>query len=193
MIDVGNIVNKMLDPIKRRVRLMIGRAVLSTINDASGIQIVQVKLLAGETRDNVERMQNYGYGSVPLPGAEGIMASVSGNRDHGVIIVMDDGRYRMRNLQPGEVAMYSHLDQESHRHHIYLDKDGGITVMAKNVTVKAEDTARIEGDKVHLHARSEYKFDVNGQGQKWDGEGVETWQDDDIPKPHHLHAPPEIP
>jgi len=193
MIDVGNIVNKMLDPIKRRVRLMIGRAVLSTINDAGGIQIVQVKLLAGETRDNVERMQNYGYNSVPLPGAEGIMASVSGNRDHGVIIVMDDGRYRMRNLQPGEVAMYSHLDQESHRHHIYLDKDGGITVMAKNVTVKAEDTARIEGDKVHLHARSEYKFDVNGQGQKWDGEGVETWQDDDIPKPHHSHSPPEIP
>lgn len=193
MIDVGNIVNKMLDPIKRRVRLMIGRAVLSTINDAGGIQIVQVKLLAGETRDNVERMQNYGFTAVPLPGAEGIMASVSGNRDHGVIIVMDDGRYRMRNLQPGEVAMYSHLDQESHRHHIYLDKDGGITVMAKNVTVKAEDTARIEGDKVHLHARSEYKFDVNGQGQKWDGEGVETWQDDDIAKPHHPHAPPEIP
>jgi len=193
VIDIASYVTKVIDPLKRRVRLMISRAVVSIVNDAGGIQVVQVKLLAGETRDNVERMQNYGFSGVPLPGAEGIMACVSGNRDHGIMIVVDDGRYRMKGLQPGEVAMYSHLDQESHRHHIIFDKDGGMTVMAKNVTVKAEDTARIEGNKVHIHAESEYKFDCNGQGQKWDGEGVETWQDDDIPKPHHPHSPPEIP
>lgn len=191
--DLANVVNKMLDPIRRRVRLMIGRAVLNSLNDAGGLQVIQVKLLAGETRDNVERMQNYGFTAVPLPGAEGIMASVSGNRDHGVIIVMDDGRYRMRNLKPGEVAMYSHLDQESHRHHIHLDENGDLNVMARNVIVKAEEEARIEGNRVVLHAESVFKFDVNGQGQLWDGQGVETWQDDDIPKPHHPHAPPEIP
>ena len=43
------------------------------------------------------------------------------------------------------------------------------------------------------HAGRNYLFDANGQGQKWDGLGVETWQDDDVPKPHHNHAPPQIP
>ena len=76
---------------------MISRAVLSAISDGAGIQLVQVKLLEGEVRDGVERFQNYGFTSVPLPGAEGIMACVSGNRDHGVIVAMDDRRYRIKN------------------------------------------------------------------------------------------------
>lgn len=191
--DINRLIIKVMAPLKRRVFLMIGRAVLNIINDTGGIQVVQVKLLEGEPRDGVERMQNYGFTAVPLPGAEGIIACVTGNRDHGVIIAMDDGRHRLKGLKPGESAMYTHLDKESHKHRVYLDENGDLHVMAKNVIVKAEDTARIEGDKVHVHARSEYKFDVNGQGQKWDGEGVEKWQNDDIPKPNHPHAPPEIP
>lgn len=193
MRDISALISNALAPVRRRVRLMVSRAVLNAVNDAGGIQIVQSKLLAGETRDGIERMQNYGYTSVPLPGAEGLGVCVGGSRNHVVVVVVEDGRHRMKGLQPGEVAMYSHLDNQAHRHHILFDKDGGITVMAKSVTVKAEDTARIEGDKVHVHARTEYKFDVDGHGQKWDNKGVETWQDNDEPRPHHDHAPPEIP
>lgn len=191
--DIVRIINKVTDPLRRRVRLMVSRAILNIINDAGGIQVVQVKLLANETRDGVERIQNYGHTSVPLPGAEGVMVCVSGNRDHGIVIAMDDGRHRLKGLQPGEVAMYSHLDKEPHRHHIILDKDGGMSIMAKNVTVKAEETARIEGEIVEVHARTRYKFDVDGHGQSWDNKGVETWQDNDEARPHHPHAPPEIP
>lgn len=61
-----------------------------------------------------------------------------------------------------------------------------------NVTISANKKLRLEGEDVVIHAKNSYKFDVNGQGQKWDGTGVETWQDDDIPKPHHDHSPPEI-
>lgn len=46
---------------------------------------------------------------------------------------------------------------------------------------------------LNLHAGRRYIFDANGQGQIWDGLGVETWQDDDVTKPHHPHAPPKIP
>lgn len=185
--------NKLLDPLRRRVRLMISRAVLSAISDGEGIQLVQVKLLDGEVRDGVERFQNYSFTSVPLPGAEGIMACVSGNRDHGVIIAMDDRRERIKGLEPGEAAMYTHKDKEAHKHRIIFKNDGSVEVLAKNITVKATETTRIEGDSVVIHAASMFKFDVNGQGQKWDGLGVETWQDDDVAKPHHNHVPPEIP
>lgn len=185
--------NKLLDPLRRRVRLMITRAVLSTISDGEGIQVVQIKTLATRTADGAERFQNYAFTSVPLPGAEGILAAVMGNFDHGIVIAMDDRRYRVKDLQPGEAAMYTHKDKEAHKHRIIFKNDGSIEVLAKNITVKATETTRIEGDSVVIHAASMFKFDVNGQGQKWDGLGVETWQDDDVAKPHHNHVPPEIP
>ena len=193
MLDIAALIRDSLAPVRRRVRLMVSRAVLNAVNDAGGIQVVQVKLLDGETRDGVERMQNYGLTSVPLPGAEGLGVSVGGSRNHVVVVVMDDGRHRMKGLKPGEVAMYTHLDKEAHRHHIHLDENGDMHIMAKNIFMKAEETARLEGKHVEIHAQETYKFDSNGQGQKWDGQGVETWQDNDVPRPHHVHAPPEIP
>jgi hypothetical protein len=43
------------------------------------------------------------------------------------------------------------------------------------------------------HAGRNYLFDANGQGQKWNGSSVETWQDNDTTGAHHNHAPPQIP
>jgi phage baseplate assembly protein V len=185
--------NKLIDPLRRRVRLMISRAVLSAISDGTGIQLVQVKLLEGEVRDGVERFQNYGFTSVPLPGAEGIMACVSGNRDHGVILAMDDRRYRINGLQPGEAAMYTHKDKEPHKHRIIFKNDGSIEVLAKNITVKATETARIEGDIVKVHAVSKFQFDCNGHGQQWLPNKVNTWQIGAVAGSTNAINPPEIP
>ena len=137
-------INKLLDPLRRRMRLMIGRAVLAAAaDDGKGIQLVQVKLLDGEVADGVERMQNYGYTSVPLAGAEGVMACVSGDRNHGIVVVMDDRRYRLKNLQPGEVALYT---------------DEGDTIVMKRgrkieVTAGAEITATAPVVKVEASTK----------------------------------------
>lgn len=98
---------KLLAPLSRRLRLMASRAVLSLISDATGMQIVQVKLLNGEVRDGIERVQNYGFTSVPLPGAEAIFISLGADRDHGIVVTADDRRYRIKGLQGGEVALYT--------------------------------------------------------------------------------------
>lgn len=185
--------NKLLDPLRRRVRLMISRAVISVINDAGGIQVVQVKLLDGEVRDGVERFQNYAFSAVPLSGAEGIMACVSGNRDHGVLLAADDRRYRPKGLLPGEAIMYSHRDKESHQHRIKFNDDGTIDVMAKGIHLKATEKVRIEGDVVEIHAGSIFKFDVNGHGQKWLPTKVDTWQIGEAAGTPHNISPPEIP
>ncbi|MEK7784587.1 MAG: phage baseplate assembly protein V [Chloroflexota bacterium] len=97
---------KFLAPIHRRVRLMISRGVLALVNDALKMQSVQVQLLSGETRE-MERFQNYGFSSVPHKGAEAVAAFVGGSRDHGIVIVIDDRRYRLTGLQAGEVAIYT--------------------------------------------------------------------------------------
>ena len=185
--------NKLLDPLRRRVRLMISRAVVNMINDAGGLQVMQVKLLADETRESVERMQNYGFTSVPLPGAEGILACVSGNRDHGVLIAVDDGRHRIKDLAAGEAAMYTHKDKEAHKHRIIFKNDGSIEVLAKNIIVKASETARIEGDVVKIHAVSKFQFDCNGHGQQWLPNKINTWQIGAVAGSSHNISPPEIP
>ena len=137
-------INKLLDPLRRRMRLMIGRAVLAAAaDDSKGVQLVQVKLLDGEVADGVERMQSYGYTSVPLAGAEGVMACVSGDRNHGIVVVMDDRRYRLKNLQPGEVALYT---------------DEGDTIVMKRgrkieVTAGAEITATAPVVKVEASTK----------------------------------------
>lgn len=117
--ELAVIIERMLAPLRRRVRLMVSRAVLSLINDGGGLQVVQVTLLVDEVRERVERVQNYGFTSVPHPGAEGVMVCVSGDRDHGLIITLDDPRCRPRNLPNGEVAVY---DDQGQRIHLKRDK-----------------------------------------------------------------------
>lgn len=112
--DLLVVIDRMLAPLRRRVRLMVARSVVSLVTDGGGIQLVQVKLLAGEVRDGVERFQNYGFTSVPHPGAEGVMVCVGGDRDHGLVIAMDDRRYRLKGLAEGEVAIYDDQGQACH-------------------------------------------------------------------------------
>ncbi len=108
------LIQKMMAPIHRRVMLMVNRAVISMVNDTLKVQVMQVDLLQGEVRDGVERFQEYGYTSVPFPGAEAVMVSVGGNHDHGIVIAVDDRRYRLTGLQAGEVALYDDQGQKVH-------------------------------------------------------------------------------
>lgn len=94
-------------PFVQRLQLMIGRAVVLLVNDATKLQGLQVSLLADEVREDVERFQEYGFTSHPHPGAEAVAACVAGSRDHVLVIAVDDRRYRLRNLAQGEVAIYS--------------------------------------------------------------------------------------
>ena len=121
---------KLLAPLSRRLRLMASRAVLSLISDATGMQIVQVKLLNGEVRDGIERVQNYGFTSVPLPGAEAIFLSLGGDRDHGIVITADDRRYRIKGLQGGEVAIYTDEDKTGADHRIHFKRGKEIHLVA---------------------------------------------------------------
>lgn len=96
-----------LRDISTRVMMMFGRGVVRSVNDATGRQQVQVELLKDELRDNVEHMQNYGFTSHPL-GGDVAVAFLGGNREQGIVLVVDDRRYRL-SLQPGEVAIYDDL------------------------------------------------------------------------------------
>lgn len=90
-----------------RVMMMFARGVLRGVDDSNGRQQVQVELLKDELRDNVEHMQNYGFTSHPT-GGDVAFAALGGNREQGIVLVVDDRRYRIP-LQAGEVAIYDDL------------------------------------------------------------------------------------
>lgn len=160
---MDKLINSLLAPVRRRVRLMVSRAILSAVNDAGGIQVVQVKLLANEVRDAVERFQNYGHTSFPLPGAEGIMVCVSGNRDHGIVISMDDRRYRPKNMQPGESAQYDDLGQKVH-----LTRDG-IVIKGAGLPVTITDTPKVRMETALLEVTGEIKDMCDSTGKTMSG------------------------
>lgn len=97
----------LLRPLAARVANMVSRAVVRQTDDAGKLQLLQLGILDGETREGVERVQNYGLTSVPHAGALAAVVFVGGRRDHGLVVAVDDARHRPAGLQPGEVALYT--------------------------------------------------------------------------------------
>lgn len=128
-----------IQSVARGVQLLIGRAVLLAVQDSAKRQLVQFEALKGELKGDVERIQDYGFTSVPLPGAQVVFANVSGNRDHPVAIRVDDPRYRKMGMQPGEVAIYT--DEGDY---ILLKRGNIIEISTSELLVKATDSVRME-------------------------------------------------
>lgn len=153
MNDLGASVSRMLAPLQRRVMLAIGRAVLRAAT--AGGSKVQLTLLAEETRDGVDRLQDYGLASMPLAG-EAVVLCIGGNRDHPVAVLVSD-RTGAPALAGGEVALHSRLGGQW----VHLKADGSIelrsptkvTVVAPLVEVPSGDvTAGGVSLRNHRHA-----------------------------------------
>lgn len=134
---------RVMEPIQRRVMLMVGRCVLNAIADGKPVQLVQASLLTDETRDKMERMTEYGYTSVPLPGAQGVAVFVGGERGHGIVIATGDPRNRLSGLQPGEVALYTDEGDK-----IVLKRGKLIEITTNTLVVKAATKVRFETPRV---------------------------------------------
>ncbi len=132
-----SMLNRLLSPLARRLRLMVGRALVSAISDGGKVQAVQVKLLDGEVRDGVEVLMQYGHASHPPGQPEGLYFAVGGDRDHGVMICLADRQFRLRNLESGESALYDDLGQVVH-----LTREG-IIVRGAGMPVTIRDTPKV--------------------------------------------------
>ena len=139
-----------LAPLRRRVLLTIGRAVLQLVDDARKLQSVQVVALDGEVIDDAERFQQYGYTSHPHPGAEAVLLSVGGMRQHPIVIAVEDRRYRQTGLVEGEVCLYTSENESGNRHRVILRRGrvariecGGSSIVMdpRTITLTAGDGA----------------------------------------------------
>ncbi len=80
--------NKLLGPMARRLGNMVARGKVLAANSLGKLQILQLGLLAGETKDRVEHLEPFGFTAKPLPGAEHVTLFLDGDRSHGVTVVV---------------------------------------------------------------------------------------------------------
>lgn len=154
------VINRLLGPLTRGLRGMVLRGVITLVNDAAALQRVQLQMrgmpqpdgsVGAERADNLEVIGHYGITSVPHTGAEAIMLSINGVKAHGVIIAVDDRRYRLTGLQEGEVALYDDLGNV-----VKLGRQELSVTGVQKVHVVAP-TALIEADAVQLGGKGGQK------------------------------------
>lgn len=143
-----------LREIGNRVAMMFGRGVLRGVNDATGRQQLQVELLKDELRDGIEHMQNYGFTSHPL-GGDVAVAFIGGNREQGIVLVVDDRRYRI-SLEPGEVAIYD-------------DQGNKIELLRDLIKVTAVQKIQIDSPEGEFNIDA---LDINGISLKHNGKDI---------------------
>lgn len=121
---------------KRIKRAMSGirqafRGVIGAVNPVPNVTLVQVSGLAGETVQDNELFQHYGFSSNPPAGSAVIVLPLGGKTSQAVIIASEHGQYRIKNLAAGEAVIYNH-----HGDKVWIKQDGTIDVTASSkVTV----------------------------------------------------------
>lgn len=111
-----------LDAISRlwmRLRLVVGRGRVQTVQDAGHVQKLQVQLGADETIDGLPRLAEYGFQSSPPAGSDAIVLFLAGERSNGVVIACGNQQFRLRSLADGEVAISDDKGQS-----VYLSAAG---------------------------------------------------------------------
>jgi Bacteriophage Mu Gp45 spike protein len=115
-----------------RITHLAARVTLNVGDDLKMMQEMFIDGMNSDMRKAVERIQSFGFSSVPLPrdesdkqekgsiggieqpkgpAAEGIALFLGGQRNHPVIIGVDDRRHRPMGMKPGENAQYDDQGQ----------------------------------------------------------------------------------
>lgn len=137
----------------RRVARKVLRCIVELSYDAVGIQRVQVKTLAGDLFE-VPRLQEYGFTSRPYRGAEGALLMFDDS--NGLVLAVDDKRYRLKNLAHGDVALY---DNEGTK--IHIKRGGNIHIVAATKIIIDTPLAEFSGD---INAKGNIKDRIDDDG-----------------------------
>jgi phage baseplate assembly protein V len=121
------------------VKNMLARGTVVLVDALKKMQSLQMRLTAGELKDNAEHFEPYGYTSNPLAGAEVLTAFIGGDRSHAVVLVASDRRYRIQELKPGEVAIYTDEGDK-----IHLKRGRIIDVETETLNIKASVAVNFE-------------------------------------------------
>lgn len=118
-----------LERCRRKAVGVVSRCVVYLTSDGSKGQEVQASPLGGETHDDVEHFQPFGFTSRLLGVGEAVFLAIGGDRAHGVVLAVQDRARRFRGqngtgLAAGESAIYG-ADQQR----VHCKAGGGVSIV----------------------------------------------------------------
>ena len=134
------------------------RGRLSATQTGNTLATTQVQGLAGETRQEVEQMQQFGFTSHAPAGSEVIVLPLGGDTTHGIVIASEHGSFRLKNLQGGEVAVY---DQSGSS--VVLRQGRLIEMDCDNLIIRAKQKVLIDSPLVEASEQVLAKGQITGQ------------------------------
>ena len=137
---------RLLRGVKKKIFLLLGRAVLTAIDNTKKTQRLQVNALYKETLSDIERFQEYGLETYPLSNSEVFIGFINGNRDAGIALCVHDRDQRPKDLEEGEVCLYNNQDDCE----IRLNNTGDITI-GKDALNRLIDERFIDIYNNHTH------------------------------------------
>ena len=150
---------RLLRSLQRRMATLVGRAVLLAVNAGTGLQSVQVRILADEVMDGVEHMEPYGFTSNPLPGAEGVVLNVAGQRGACVGVNFGNRGVRVAGLKSGEVCIYTDEGDK-----ITLKRDRHVEIETLHLVIRAQEDVRVETKSYAVRATQGVTYETPSFG-----------------------------
>lgn len=159
----------MIDHVEKRIaRALSGvrqafRGLVAKVNSAPKVQLLQATGLANEQIQAAEYFQHFGFTSNPPAGSMLVMVPLGGKTAHGIVIATEHGSYRLKNLAPGEVAIYDDLGQKVH-----LTRNG-IVIDGANKQITITNTPKVRMETVQLEVTGQIKDMCDSTGKTMSG------------------------
>lgn len=137
------------------------RGNLSRCDSAQPIQLAQMAGMADELLQAVELLQHYGFSSNPLPGSDCVVVPLGGATGHSIIIATEHGTYRIKNLKPGEVALYTDEGDS-----IILKRGRVMELNTQTLDINAATVVNMNTPNLNLSGNLVAQGDVSDHGNK---------------------------
>lgn len=147
---------KLLRPVKRRLNAAITRGYVLAVN-ATGTRVrLKAGLRDGEIGEDLDYLEPYGFTGIPLPDGDGVLTLAVGGHGNNRVALAAGGRaHRPRDLQPGEVCLYTHEGDEirfQRGRKIRVIGGSQVYVQTAVALVEASESATIQSPQITLDA-----------------------------------------
>jgi phage gp45-like len=140
-----------VDRLYTRLRMLIAPVKITATDDSGPVHRAQVRGFPPETIDAMPVLQLYGVASHAMTGSDAMAIFCTGDRTSGVIVATGNQQYRLRNLNPGEVALYDNggnVVKLANNGMIEITCPGTVTITCPNVVRMVTPRLEVTGDVI---------------------------------------------